>query len=98
MTFASVLLVIYFIAQRQRVSNDLMRTRLSCRRMILLLPYHPPVIKLSLFQSSCVSPVEFTDERGDEGVWEEPNTGEKACFSISHSLLSAYRFVYSISL
>jgi hypothetical protein len=36
---------------------------------------------LSLSQSSCVSPVELTDGRG--GV------GERAWFSINHSILSA---------
>ncbi len=44
------------------------RTRLSCCRMIWLLPYpvppHPqPSVSLAL--SSCVSPVELTDGRGE---------------------------------
>jgi hypothetical protein len=43
---------------------------LSCSRMIRLLAQllpPSPVSKLSLSQSSCVSPVELTDERGEGG-------------------------------
>ncbi len=93
MTVAFVLLVIYFMAQRQRVSNDLSRTRLSRLRMILLLPHHPlpsPVSKLSLFQSSCVSSVEFTDGREGDGVWEEPN------LTTARNPVSLYLMHYSL--
>ena len=56
----------------QRVLNDLWRTRLSCVRIIrhhahpLLVPLSRPQVVLFLSQSSCVSPVEPTDE-GDGG-------------------------------
>ncbi len=52
----------------QRVLNDCSRTRLSSGRMIRLHANpHPPLSReqvVSLSQSSCVSPVELTDERG----------------------------------
>jgi hypothetical protein len=53
----------------QRVLDDLWRTRLSCRRMICLLPHPlPPLYPeqvVSLYQYSCVSPVElFVGEVG----------------------------------
>ncbi len=55
----------------QRVWNDLSRTRLSHFRMIWL-HFHPlppsPVSKLSLFLSSYVSPVQFTDRRWGRGM------------------------------
>ncbi len=52
----------------QRVLNDLQRTKLSCPRMVWLLPRPPPSRQLycsvSLSQSFCLSPVELTDGRG----------------------------------
>ncbi len=53
----------------QRVLNDLLRTRLSCGRMIRLLTH--PLLPLSrqqlvsLPQPSCVSPAELTGVRGE---------------------------------
>jgi hypothetical protein len=60
----------------QRVLNDLKRTRRSRRRMIWSPPppTPPPLSRqqvVSLSQSSCVSPAEFTE--GGGGVREEPN-------------------------
>ncbi len=76
-------------ATSQRVLNDFKRTKLSCGRMIRLLTHPLPpshVCKLSLFQSSCVSPVELTDGRGGD----EDGGGDrvKAWSSINHSILS----------
>jgi hypothetical protein len=44
----------------------------------------------SLSQSSCVSSVELTDERGGEQGWEgtKSRDGEKAWSSINHTILS----------
>ncbi len=55
-----------------RVLNDLKKARLSRRSMTWLLPPSPPVSKLSLFLSSCVSPVALTGGRGG-GEGGEPN-------------------------
>ncbi len=44
----------------------------------------------SLYQSSCVSPVEFTDmKEGQDGRGAKSYDGEKAWSSINHSILSA---------
>ncbi len=76
----------------QRVLNDLWRTRLSCRRMIWLLPRPlppSPVNKLSLFLSLpvCCRSSLLTGERGR--VWGRAKSynGEKASSSINHSIL-----------
>jgi hypothetical protein len=63
-------------------------------------PPLPPPNKqvVSLFQSSCVSPVEFTDGRGGgKGEGAKLYDGEKPWSSIYHSILSAYSgmFLYS---
>jgi hypothetical protein len=57
----SIVQTIRTYASNPRVLNDLQRTRLSRRRVVT-----------SLSQSSCVSPFELTDGRGEE-VGEEPN-------------------------
>ena len=57
----------------QRVLNDIQRTRLSCSRFWLLA--HPtPLSRQQLFslsQSSCVSLVDFPDERGGGWAWSQ---------------------------
>ncbi len=52
----------------------------------------PPVCKLSLFLSSCVSHVELSDGRGRvRGVGEEPNYDRgNAWSSTNYSILSAF--------
>jgi hypothetical protein len=58
----------------QIVVNDLYRTRLSCRRMIWLLP-HPlpsPVSKLERDTQETEKERQYADGRG-EGVGVEPN-------------------------
>jgi hypothetical protein len=78
---------------KQRVFNDLLRTRLSCRRMIWLLAHLPaPISRLqvvSLSQSSYVSPVELTNGRGgrSEGGAKSYDH-EKAWSSIYYPILS----------
>jgi hypothetical protein len=61
--------------------------------MIWLLPHPLPLSRqqdVSLSQSSFVSPVELTDVRRGEGVWQEPKSydGKKARSSINYSVLS----------
>jgi hypothetical protein len=58
----------------QIVVNDLCRTRLSCRRMIWLLPHpHPPLpSKLERDTQETEKERQYADGRG-EGVGVEPN-------------------------
>jgi hypothetical protein len=73
---------------KQRVLNDMMRTRLSRRRMILLLPLppFPPLSRQQVFsrsQSSWVSLVELAD--GEGGVGRGGAKSRIAWSSINHS-------------
>ncbi len=77
----------------QRVLDDFQRTRLSRCRITWLLPHPLPpssVSKLSLSQSSCVSPVELIDGKWGEGGGRgaKLNDCEKAWYSLKHSVNS----------
>jgi hypothetical protein len=82
--------VVVFSSGVTRVLNYLQRTRLSGRRIIRLLTHPLSTLSrqqiVSLSQSSCVSPVAFTDGRRGEGVSGAKSYDcEKAFPFINHS-------------
>jgi hypothetical protein len=72
-----------FIAKRQRILNDLYRTKLNCVHIIWLLAHPPPPpLKLTLFLSLPLCHWLSLLMRRGEGVGEEPNlmAGRKSGF------------------
>ncbi len=86
----------------QKVFNDLLRTRLSLRRMFWFLahPSPSPVSKLSIFLSLPVCRrLSLLTGEGGRGVCGAKSYGrEKAWSSISHSILSDPTRIYTLQL
>ncbi len=79
----------HFLCVKQRVLNDLQRTRLTPRRMIWF-PLPPlPSANCLFSQSSCVTRFELTD--GREWGRSQIIRQRKAWCSINHSLLSGVK-------
>ncbi len=95
-----ILIYVYlFGIPPQRVLNELWRTRLSRRRMMWLLahplPPLPSAISTGDTQEDWERETTCWQERGVGGAWgggeAYPDDGEKAWFSINHSILSVLR-------